>query len=156
MKLIYISELTKFLVDSKIKKICDSVKKLESTTTLTETLVSKIFVKNGFKKIGILSGSARVFTNDEIIIKIGGVTAFGYGDTFARIKKTTPKQAIPTIISFVGNGRIKIRIQPIANVDEKSLQVAYKKLENARGMYKYDFHSNNVAMFRGKPVLIDW
>lgn len=65
-----------------------------------------------------------------------------------------PKKRMPSYSSYKF-----ILIQPLADVSEKSKEAAYRIISrvnnNAKKRYS-DLHENNVAIYDGKAVAIDW
>ena len=160
MKVFYSTEISRFLSDKKINTIIDKLhqKTNECRSRDFRPMCIRVLKNYGFVKQYTSSGSAVLFKNKKrkLIIKVGGVTSYSHCNTKKEVKYNTPKQAIPTIFSFLGSQKYIIRIQPLADVSEQSRKTAIEKLEKLAGVNSFDFHSHNVAMYRKKPVLIDW
>jgi hypothetical protein len=114
--------------------------------------IDPLLYKIGFKNITTrcFDGTAEVYVHrgDELVFKIGG--------TVRDDKNSLSKHAIPTLnVSFSFHlCPYWIRIQPLADAGKRSRERAYKQL--AEVYDGDDFCPENVAMYRGKPVLIDW
>ena len=79
-----------------------------------------------------------------------------------RGRSAKPRKAIKTkVIKFYPNdadisGELYIFVQPLADVSRSARRAAMKYFDEFNYTNEFDYHSNNVAVFRGKPVLIDW
>lgn len=113
---------------------------------------SKIFKKllkeNKFKKIylhDVWIGENWVVKNPLIIAKIRH-------KRYAKLHK----YVIPTV-QFEDKDRLLMFIQPRVQTDRESVNFAVEAMdEDFKRFSSIDFYDNNVGVYNGKPVLIDW
>lgn len=136
----------------KLKKIASLIKKHNYNL--------KFLTKMGFKKknlTGRSSGFCHYFHyRDKIVVKIPYLCERKFSKKYL---VPTVKVKLPKVLRGGNSGDMEdywyIFIQPMVQVDSKSRRMAYNYfLDNKYRVI--DLHSNNVGMYNGKPVLIDW
>jgi len=99
--------------------------------------------------IGWTTRKARIKHASECTLYISPCRKFLVKRPFVT-NTSLPPNAIPTIVE---NGWF---LQPIADVSAAAKKEAYKYFKVVQKYYEHDMNRNNVALFDGNPVLIDW
>lgn len=108
--------------------------------------------KTSFSRLRTKNGSAMVFRSNKLglILKING-TFSAPGTIHFR---PTPKKAIPTLMTQVKQGYI--RIQPIAIQNIKMIKNAKKNSKNLSKDFGVDYKDENLGVWNNRVVSLDW
>lgn len=157
MKYFYTCNEAKKLLSSEVKLALRLIRQAKSLSSCERIeLAAQKLKQTSFENANNdgLPGNAALFISKTLktIIKLNGVT-----EIFNH--KEHPIYAIPTV--YVNSGPDIVRIQPLADVSPKTSKLAFKMLEKAakHDLFKFvgcDFKKENVGLWNGRFVVIDW